>query len=131
MADNQNHIDFIMPCRLFLGRNNRRALSGYPTVSSPPLLIEQMDRVYDSWWKVWRTQKLVDFISQPSKWKKTKEQLKPGDIVIFLKSDCENRLGEPVWKIARGKETDVSKDGLSRSWSIESKKTFRTTHCSA
>ena len=46
-------------------------------------------------------------------------------------SDCENRLGEPVWKIARVKETDVSKDGLSRSWSIESKKTFRTTHCSA
>lgn len=65
-TDNLDHIDLITPSRLLLGRNNRRALSGYPTVSSPSRLIEQMDRVYDSWWKVWRTQKLVDFIPQPS-----------------------------------------------------------------
>ena len=60
-----------------------------------------MDDVYDSWWKVWMTKKLLDFIPQPSKWKKTNEQLREGDIVIFLKSDSENRLGEPVWRIAR------------------------------
>lgn len=134
-TDNLDHIDLITPSRLLLGRNNRRALSGFPTVSSPSRLIEQMDRVYDSWWNVWRTQKLVDFIPQPSKWKKTNEQLKPGDVVIFLKSDSENRLGEPVWKIARVKEIDVSKDGLSRSATLEyrnpSEKTFRTTHRSA
>ena len=134
-TDNLDHIDLITPSRLLLGRNNRRALSGYPTVSSPSRLIEQMDRVYDSWWKVWRTQKLVDFIPQPSKWKKTNEQLKPGGIVIFHKSDSENHLGEPVWKIARVKEIDVSKDGLSRSATLEyrnpSEKTFRTTHRSA
>ena len=62
---------------------------------------------------VWRTEKLVDFIPQTSKWKKTNEQLKEGDVVIFLKSDAEHRLGDPVWRIARVQTVDVSEDGLA------------------
>jgi len=100
-VDNLDHLDLITPNRLLLGRNNRRALGGFATVSSPSRLIEQMDRVYEVWWKIWKSEKLVDFIPQPSKWKKTNEQLKVGDVVIFLKSDSENRLGEPIWRIAR------------------------------
>ena len=99
-VDNLDHVDLITPSRLLLGRNNRRALSGYARVSTPSRLLDQMDKVYDVWWKVWRTEKLVDFIPQPTKWKKTNEQLKEGDIVIFLKSDAEHRLGDPIWRIA-------------------------------
>ena len=126
-----DHVDLITPSRLILGRNNRRALSGYPRISTPSRLIEQMDKVYDVWWNVWRTEKLVDFIPQPSKWKVTTYQLKIGDIVIYLKSDAEHRLGDPVWRIARVQSVDVSEDGLARSAVLEyrnpSEKTFRTT----
>ena len=130
-VDNLDHVDLITPSRLLLGRNNRRALSGYARVSTPSRLLDQMDKVYDVWWKVWRTEKLVDFIPQPTKWKKTNEQLKEGDIVIFLKSDAEHRLGDPIWRIARVRSVDVSEDGLARTATLEyrnpSEKTFRTT----
>ena len=86
-VDNLDHVDVITPSRLLLGRNNRRALSGYVRSSTPSRLIAQMDKVYDVWWNVWRTEKLVDFIPQPSKWKKTNEQLKEGDV-----STCINLL---------------------------------------
>ena len=62
-------------------------------------------------------------------------QLREGDIVIFLKSDSENRLGEPVWRIVRVKSVNVSEDGLIRTAVLEyrnmSKKTLRTTNRSA
>ena len=131
-VENLDHVDLITPSRLLLGRNNRRALSGFARISAPSRLIDQMDDVHDAWWRVWRTEKLVDFIPQPSKWKKTNEQLKEGDIVIFLKSDSENRLGEPVWRIARVKSVNVSEDGLARTAVLEyrnsNEKSFRTTH---
>ena len=118
-VDNLDHLDLITPNRLLLGRNNRRALGGFATVSSPSRLIEQMDRVYEVWWRTWKSEKLVDFIPQPSKWKKTNEQLKVGDVVIFLKSDSENRLGEPIWRIARVRSVETSEDGLARSAVLE------------
>ena len=124
-------MDLITPSRLILGRNNRRALSGYARISTPSRLIEQMDKVFDAWWDVWRNEKLVDFIPQPSKWKRTNEQLKEGDIVIFLKSDAEHRLGDPVWRIARVLIVDVSEDGLSLTATLEyrnpGEKTFLKT----
>ena len=131
-VDNLDHTDLITPSRLILGRNNHRALGGYARLSTPSRLIDQMDAVYDVWWKIWRTEKLIDFIPQPSKWKKTNEQLKEGDIVIFLKADSENRLGEPIWRIARVKSVSVSEDGLARTAVLEyrnpNEKTFRTTN---
>jgi len=130
-VENLDHVDLITPSRLILGRNNRRALSGYARISTPSRLIEQMDRVFDVWWNVWKNEKLVDFIPQPSKWKRTNEQLKEGDIVVFLKSDAEHRLGDPVWRIARVLVVDVSEDGLSRTATLEyrnlGEKTFRKT----
>ena len=58
-------------------------------------------------------------------------EVKEGDIVIYLKSDAEHRLGDPVWRIARVQSVDVSEDGLARSAVLEyrnpSEKTFRTT----
>jgi len=131
-VDNLDHLDLITTNRLLLGRNNRRALGAFATVSSPSRLIEQMDRVYEVWWKIWKSEKLIDFIPQPSKWKKTNEQLKVGDVVIFLKSDSENRLGEPIWRIARVRSVETSEDGLARSAVLEyrnvNEKVMRTTN---
>ena len=117
--ENLDHVDLITPPRLLLGRNNCRALSSFARISAPSRLIDQMDDVHDAWWKVWRTEKLVDFIPQPLKWKKMNEQLKEGDIVIFLKSDSDNRLGEPVWRTAWVKSVNVSEDGLARTAVLE------------
>ena len=131
-VDNLDHVDLITPSRLLLGRNNRRALGGYATLTSPSRLIDQMDKIYEVWWKVWKTEKLVDFIPQPSKWKKTNEQLQVGDIVIFQKSAGDAQFGEPVWKIARVRSVDPSEDGLARDAILEyrnpDEKVLRTTN---
>ena len=51
--------------------------------------------------------------------------------MIYLKSDAEHRLGDPVWRIARVQSVDVSEDGLARSAVLEyrnpGEKKFRTT----
>ena len=131
-VDNLDHVDLITPSRLLLGRNNRRALGGFASVATPSRLIVQMEKVYQVWWKVWKEEKLVDFIPQPSKWRRTNDQLRIGDIVIFLKSDVENRLGDPVWRIARVRSVETSEDGLARSAILEyrnpSEKVIRTTN---
>ena len=91
-----------------------------------------MEKVYQVWWKVWKEEKLVDFIPQPSKWRRTNDQLRIGDIVIFLKSDVENRLEDLVWRIARVRSVQTSEDGLARSAILEyrnsSEKVIRTTN---
>ena len=130
-TQNLDHVDLITPSRLLLGRNNRRALGGFATITSTSRLITQMDEIYEVWWKVWRSEKLVDFIPQPSKWKTTNEQLQKGDIVIFLKADKDVNFGEPVWRIARVRSVITSVDGLARDAVLEyrnpSEKTIRTT----
>ena len=130
-VDNLDHLDLITPSRLILGRNNRRAAGGFARISSPSRLIDQLDKIYEVWWNVWRNEKLVDFIPQPSKWKITNEQLKEGDIVVYLKSDLEKRFGEPVWKIARVVSVETSEDGMARVATLEyrnpNEKKFRTT----
>ena len=128
---NLDHLDLITPSRLIHGRNNRRAPGGYCRISSPSRLINQIDMVFESWWNVWKTEKLTDFIPQPSKWNTTGYQPKPGDIVVFPKEEKDKVLGEPVWRTGRVKDVDVSKDGIGRSLIIEyrnaNENVFRTT----
>ena len=131
-TENLEFADIITPSRILLGRNNRRALSGYARADSPSRLIVQMDAVYDNWWKAWSKQKLVDFIPQPVKGSPTNCSIKVGDIVIFLKAAPEQHFGEPVWKIGRVTEAPVSKqDGVTRTVTIQYKNSneriFRST----
>ena len=134
-TDGLEHSDLITPNRLLLGRNNRRALGGYAKVSGPSRLMDQMENVYKSWWTVWKNEKLLDYIPQPKKWQKNNGDVKIGDVVIFLKSDKDQTLGEPRWKMGRIKDVETSKDGLVRVVIIEYKNStesiFRTTRRSA
>jgi len=131
-TESLEYTDIITPSRILLGRNNRRSLSGYARIDSPSRLIAQMDKVYDSWWKAWTNQKLVDFIPQPVYWPSSNYSIKVGDVVLFLKETPEQHFGEPVWKIGRIIEAPVSKqDGVTRTVVIQYKnaneRIFRTT----
>ena len=116
---NLDGLDVITPSRLILGRANRRAMSGYPRLDKPSRLIQQQDRLYDLWWKVWRQERVADFVPQPSKWKHNSRCVQVDDIVIFVKETAEDHFGTPVWKLGRVISVEHSADGLIRTCTIE------------
>ena len=130
-TSNLEHSDLITPSRLILGRNNRRALGGYARIEGPSRLMEQMENVYRAWWQVWNDERLLDYIPQPGKWAESNGDIKVGDLVIFLKTDKDQTLGDPIWKMGRVKELENSSDGLPRTAIVEYKNStetvFRTT----
>ena len=131
-TDNLEHIDLITPNRILLGRNNRRALSGYAKIESNSRLVGQIDSVYKAWWSAWLNQCLADFIPRPNKWHNTSRPVKVKDIVIYLKETPEQHFGEPVWKIGKVVKVHTSKDDdIIRNVTIQyknsSEKSFRYT----
>ena len=126
-----DQIDLITPSRLLHGRNNRRSLAGPVKINVPSRLMKQIEIVEAAWWKVWQTERIIEFIPQPPKWKESTGVVNEGDVVIFLKTDKEISLGGPVWRIGRIREVEKSKDGVSRTVCIEyrnnSESTFRST----
>ena len=93
--------------------------------------MEQMENVYRAWWQVWKDERLLDYIPQPGKWAESNGDIKVGDLVIFLKTDKDQTLGDPIWKMGRVKELENSSDGLPRTAIVEYKNStetvFRTT----
>ena len=130
-TDHLDNIDLITPSRLLLGRNNRRALAGIITLPEPTRLLGQLEEMTKSWWNVWKDERLIDYIPQPAKWQRNNETVKKGDIVMFVKTESEQVLGQPVWRIGRIAEVEISRDGLIRtaiiSYKNASEKVFRTT----
>ena len=126
-TDDLGNLDILTPSRLLLGRANRRAMSGYPQLEKPSKMLENMDRVYDIWWQIWREERIVDFIPQPRKWKKNNQDLKVGDIVVFMKELPEDHFGRPLWKVARIIGLEHSSDGLVRTCSVEYKNASQPT----
>ena len=127
-----DHQDLITPNRILLGRNNDKGLSGFCRLDKPSKQLEQMEQVFDAWWRAWKNENLIKYIPQPKKWNKTTYQPKPGDIVVFTKLDKDQTLGQPVWSTGRIQSIEVSKqDNLVRVVTIEYKnameKTLRTT----
>ena len=134
-TSNLDNLDLITPSRLLLGRNNRRSLGGYVKMEGPSRLMEQMEKVYRSWWKVWKDEKLVDYIPQSPLWKTTSGQPAVGDIVLFLKLESEASFGSPVWRLGRVEEVEYSLDGIIRtvviSYKNDGENNFRRTRRSA
>ena len=131
-TDNLEHIDLITPNRILLGRNNRRALSGYARIESNSRLVGQIDSVYKAWWAAWLNQRLADFIPRPNKWHNTTRPVKVKDIVIYLKEAPEQHFGEPVWKIGKIVKVHTSKDddvirNVTIQYKNSSEKSFRYT----
>ena len=129
---NLEHADLITPSRLILGRNNRRSPSGFVRIDTKSRLLEQMQQVERSWWETWKTEKLLEYIPQPQKWRTSGYEPKPDDIVIFTKEEKDRVFGEPVWRTGRISETIRSEDGKVRSVVIQYKNwnegVYRSTH---
>ncbi len=130
-----DQIDLITPARLIHGRNNKRSLSGQVQLSVPSRLIKQIDLVTEAWWEVWKTERILDLIPQPPKWRRSSGSVEVGDLVIFLKTDKEKALGGPVWRLGRVVSVEVSADNVIRVVNIEYKNqnesVFRQTRRSA
>ena len=120
-SEHLDNLDIITPSRLLLGRNNRRAMSGYPRVEGPSRMMEQQDKLYELWWDVWRKERLVNFIPQPNKWKSNGAEVKVGDIVAFIKEESGEHHGKPIYKVGRVVSVDRSQDGLVRTCTIQYK----------
>ena len=129
---NLDHLDLLTPNRLIHGRANKRALSGCCMIGTPSAMLSRMHQVFESWWRAWYDEKLSDYIAKPAKWLRSDENVRVGDIVVFLKTGEEQVLGQPIWRVGRIRETEVSeKDGRVRTAVIEYKNAqetvFRTT----
>ena len=79
-------LDLLTPNRLKLARNNERSPEGCVTVVHPDKVLEDNERVFNAWFELWLSVHVPKLIVQP-KWFKSDENLKIGDIVLFLKQD--------------------------------------------
>ena len=118
-TDQLDNLDLITPSRLLYGRNNRRVMSGHATIEMPSKVLDQMEETTRAWWKVWESQKIQDYISQPRKWLESGGTVNTGDIVVFLRGKKELAVGEPVWRIGRVVELRQGKDGQCRELVVE------------
>ena len=85
-TSNLESLDLLTPNRLKLARNNERSPSGPVTVAHPDKILEDNERIFDAWFELWLSVHVPQLIDKP-KWYKSDENLKPGDIVLFLKND--------------------------------------------
>ena len=120
-TDDLGLLDILTPARILLGKNNRRAMSGYPQLEKPSKILDAMDKVYEVWWKIWKNERIIDFVPQPRKWTRNNQLLQIGDIVVFVKELPEDHFGKPLWKIARITDLEHSSDGLIRTCTVEYK----------
>lgn len=115
-------LDLITPARLLFGRASNRSMVGFCKLEGPTRMLEQMEQVFQAWWKAWYEQKVVDWIPQPRKWNRSNEAVKVGDIVILPRVGGEQVLGQPVWRIGRIKAVEKSEqDGRVRKVEVEYK----------
>ena len=94
-------------------------MTGPVTLDKPGRLLEQLEKVSESWWRVWKDEKLVEYVPRPTKWLTTNEQVAVGDIVLFLKHDGEKGFGGARWKIGRITVVEESRDDIPRVVTIE------------
>ena len=110
------NLDLITPNRLLLGRNNNRSpTSTLSVVDDYSKIIETNSKLFRSWFKVWLTSCVPELI-RASKWFKSDEKLKPGDVVMFLKSD---KIFDTQYQYGLVKDTYESRDGNVRKADIE------------
>ena len=130
-TQNLGNLDLLTPSRLLLGRNNRRSLGGYVKLDKPSRMMEQLDQVYKTWWEIWKSEKLCDFIPQPNNWNKSNYDLAVGDIVAFPRQTSDQVFGDTVFRLGRVTTLEYSADGKARIVHIEyrnaEESVFRTT----
>ena len=109
-VSNFESMDLITPNRLLLGRNNERSPSGDMIITTQPdKVLEDNNRVFQSWFENWLVSCVPNLIYQP-KWFDTDHHLKPGDIVLFTKSECK----VPSYQYGIVESIHIAEDGLTR-----------------
>ena len=84
-----DQMDLLTPNRLMLGRNNERSPSVPLYVTSDPeKIITRNAEIVNAWFEYWLASYVPKLIDRP-KWFKSDENLKEGDVVLFLKKECE------------------------------------------
>ena len=89
---NLEGLDLLTPNRLRLGRNNERSPIGSITLQYYDKTIEENEAIFNVWFEMWLTCHVPKLLDQP-KWFKSEKDLKPGDVVLFLKQNpifCAN-----------------------------------------
>ena len=84
---NTEALDLLTPNRLKMGRNNERSPEGCVTVEHPDKILEENQKIFDCWFEIWLSSHVPKLVYQP-KWFKSDENLKPGDVVLFLKDNA-------------------------------------------
>ena len=86
VSDLEN-LDILTPNRLKLGRNNERSPTQAVTlVNNPSRIIKENSKIFNSWFENWLMSHVPKLLKQ-QKWFSTNDQVKVGDIILFLKQD--------------------------------------------
>ena len=85
---NLQSLDILTPNRLRLGRNNDRSPEGPFIISHRDRIIEENEKIFNSWFEIWLTVHVPRLLEQP-KWFISDVDIKRGDIVLFLKNDSK------------------------------------------
>ena len=113
-VDYLGHRDVLTPNRLIMGRNNKRSPASLTNVPSNSRLAEQLEAIEKSWWRIWQSERLVDFVPQPAKWPRSNSNVPVGAIVIFPMAKPKSPIGEVMWKYGKVAEVFPSRDNQVR-----------------
>ena len=107
--------DLITPNRLKLGRNNDRSPVGaLNATSDPQRIIQSNEMIFKTWFEAWLVSYVPKLMYHP-KWFKDDEDLRKGDVVLFLKHDKE--LSD-TYQYGMIEEANPGKDGKIRSVNV-------------
>ena len=82
-------------------------------------MLKHMELVEQSWWKVWASQRIADYIPKSRQWHGDGIPIvKVGDVVIFLR-DTGVQRGGLSWRVGIVANLEESHDGIARSVSIK------------
>ena len=127
-VESLENLDLITPNRLLLGRNNHRSPTSTLSVTDDhSKILASNERIFKAWFKAWLVSYVPELIKM-TKWFKSDEQIKVGDVVLFTKSD---KAFETQYQYGLVTHIYESRDGFVRKAEIEyqnhSENTKRTT----
>ena len=110
-ADNTPLLRILTPNMLRIGRINKRSLDGPIKLPEKRMeLLTKVEEVYTAWYKIW-LETLVPKLLYTPKWFKSSQELKPGDLVFFRKS--ESAL-DGKWVVGMVDQVEWGRDGTIR-----------------
>ena len=111
LTSDLDSMDLITPNRLRMGRNNDRSPVGSMNVtSSPNRILQENNKVFNSWFENWLLSHVPKLMFQP-KWLKNDHHIKEGDIVLFQKQDS---ILSSTYQYGMVKSVECGKDGIIR-----------------